>query len=61
VRVNLDDRVVVDKVSISGRVRPSIEYVVAGCLTAAQNVVAELLRLRGNSKSIVVMRRASCS
>jgi hypothetical protein len=35
VRANPDDRVVVDEVPISGRVGPSIGYVIAGCLTAA--------------------------
>jgi hypothetical protein len=61
VRANPDDRVVVDEVLIGGRVGPSIRSVVAGCLTAAWNVVAEFWRLRGNSKSIIVVRRASCS
>jgi hypothetical protein len=60
-RANPEDRVVVDGVPIGVRVRPSIGSVVFDCLTAAWNVVAEFLRLRGNSKLIVVMRRASCS
>jgi hypothetical protein len=34
-RANPEDRVVIDEVPISGRVRPSIRYVVAGCQTAA--------------------------
>jgi hypothetical protein len=34
-RANLDDRVVIDGVSIDGHVGPSIRFVVAGCLTAA--------------------------
>jgi hypothetical protein len=34
-RANPDDRVVVDGVPIGGRAGPSIEFVVAGCLTAA--------------------------
>jgi hypothetical protein len=34
-RANPDDRVVVDRVSIDGRVGPSIEFVVAGCLIVA--------------------------
>jgi hypothetical protein len=45
VRANPDDRVVIDEVSIGGRVRPSIRSVVAGCLTAACNMVTEFLRL----------------
>jgi hypothetical protein len=61
VRANPDDRVVVVEVSIGGRVGPSIETVVADCLTAAWNVVAEFLRLWGNLKPIVIVRRASCS
>jgi hypothetical protein len=61
VRANPDDQVVVNEVSIGGRVGLSIGSVVAGCLTAAWNVVAEFLRLRGNSMPIVVVRRASCS
>jgi hypothetical protein len=61
VRANPDDRVVIDEVSIGGRVRPSIGSVVADCMTAAWNVVAEFLWLRGKSKPIVVVRRASCS
>jgi hypothetical protein len=44
VRANLDDRVVVDGVLIGGRARPSIGFVIAGCLTAARNVVVELSR-----------------
>jgi hypothetical protein len=60
-RANPEDRVVVDGVSISGRVGPSIGSVVAGCLTTAWNVIAEFLRLRGNSKPIIVVRRAFCS
>jgi hypothetical protein len=35
VRVNLDDRVVIDEASIGGRIEPSIGSVVASCLTAA--------------------------
>jgi hypothetical protein len=61
VRTNPDDRVVIDEVPIGGRVGPSIGFVVAGCLTAAWNVVAEFLRLRGNSKPIVVVRHTSYS
>jgi hypothetical protein len=61
VRVNPDDRVVVDEVPIGGRIGPSIGFIVASCLTTAWNVAAEFLRLWGNSMSIVVMRRASCS
>jgi hypothetical protein len=61
VRVNPDDRVIVDEVSIGGRVRPSIGSVVASWLTATWNVVTEFLRLRGNSKPIIVVCRASCS
>jgi hypothetical protein len=61
VRTNPDDRVVIDEVSIGGRVGPSIGSVVAGCLTAAWNVVAEFLSLWGNSKPIVVVRRTSYS
>jgi hypothetical protein len=57
VRANPDDRIVVDVVSIGGHVRPSIGSVVAGCLTAAWNVVTEFLRSRGNSKSIIIMCR----
>jgi hypothetical protein len=34
-RGNPDDRVVIDRVLIGGRARPSIGSVVAGCLTAA--------------------------
>jgi hypothetical protein len=34
-RANPDDRVVINGVPIGGRVRPSIEFVVAGCLTTA--------------------------
>jgi hypothetical protein len=35
VRANPDDRVVVDEVPIGGCVGPTIESVIAGCLTAA--------------------------
>jgi hypothetical protein len=35
VRANPDGRIVVDEVSIGGRVGPSIGFVVVGCLTAA--------------------------
>jgi hypothetical protein len=35
VRANPDDRVVVDGVPIGGHARPSIGFVIAGCLTAA--------------------------
>jgi hypothetical protein len=59
-RANPNDWVVVDGVLIYGRAGPSIGFVVAVCPTAAWNVVAELLRPRGNSKSIVVVRRSSC-
>jgi hypothetical protein len=48
-RANPDDRIVINEVSIGG------------CLITAWNVVAEFLRLRGNSQLIVVVRRASCS
>jgi hypothetical protein len=34
-RANPEDRVVVDGVPIDGRVRPSIESVIAGCLATA--------------------------
>jgi hypothetical protein len=61
VRANPNDWVVVDEVSIGGRVGSSIGSVIAGCLTAIWNVVAEFLRLRGNSKPIIIVRRASCS
>jgi hypothetical protein len=61
VRVNPDDRVVIDEVPIGGHVRPSIRSVVASCQTTVWNVVAEFLRLRGNSNPIVVVRRAFCS
>jgi hypothetical protein len=60
-RANTDDRIVINGVPISGRVRPSIEFVVAGCLTTAWNMVTEFLRYLWNSKLIVVMRRSSCS
>jgi hypothetical protein len=58
-RANPDGRVV-DGVPIGGRVEPSIEFVVAGCLTVTWNVVAEFLRPRGNSKPIIAVRRSSC-
>jgi hypothetical protein len=61
VRANLNDRVVVDEVPIGGRVRPSIGSIIAGSLTSAQNMIAEFLRLWGNSKPIIVMRHAYCS
>jgi hypothetical protein len=61
VRANPNNRVVVDEVPISGHVGPSIGSVIAGCLTAVWNVIAEFLRLQGNSKLIVVLRRTSCS
>jgi hypothetical protein len=61
VRANPDDRVVIDEVPIGGHVGPSTGSVIAGCLTAAWNVVAEFLRIRGNSKLIIVVRRISCS
>jgi hypothetical protein len=61
VRANPDDWVVIDEVPIDGHVRPSIGSVVPGCLIAAWNVVAEFLRFWGNSKPIVVVRRAFCS
>jgi hypothetical protein len=38
-RANPDDRVVIDKVSIGGRARPSMWFVITGCLIAAWNVV----------------------
>jgi hypothetical protein len=62
-RDNLEDRVVIDGVPIGGRVGPSIESIIAGCLTAAWNMVAEFLRLRGNlnSKPIIIVCHASCS
>jgi hypothetical protein len=60
-RANLDDRIVIDGVSIVGHPRLSIGFVVASRLTAAWKVVAEFLRPRGNSKSIVVVRRSSSS
>jgi hypothetical protein len=59
VRANPDDRVVVDEVTIGGHVGPSIRSVVTGCPIAAWNVVAEFLRLWGNSKPIVVVRCSS--
>jgi hypothetical protein len=34
-RANPDDRVVIDGVLIDGHARPSIGFVVAGCLTTA--------------------------
>jgi hypothetical protein len=61
VRANPDDQIVVNEEPISGRVGPSIGSVVAGCLTAGWYVVAEFLRLWGNLKPIIVVRRASCS
>jgi hypothetical protein len=61
VRANPDDKVVVDEVPVGGHVGPSIKSVIAGCLTATWNVVVEFLRLWGNSKSIIVVRHASCS
>jgi hypothetical protein len=60
-RANPDDRVVINGVPIGGRDGLSIGFVVAGCLMTAQNVVAEFLRPRWNSKSKVVVRRSSCS
>jgi hypothetical protein len=59
VRVNLNDRVVIDEVPSSGCVGPLIGSVVASCLTAAWNVVAEFLRLRGNLKPIIVTHHSS--
>jgi hypothetical protein len=61
VRANLNDQVVIDEVPIGGRVGPSIGSIVAGCLTATWNMVAEFWMLRGNSKPIVVVRLASYS
>jgi hypothetical protein len=58
VRTNPDDQVVVNEVPIGGHVGPSIGSVVAGCLTTAWNVVAEFLRLWGNSKPIIIVCRA---
>jgi hypothetical protein len=55
VRTNLDNRVVIDEVPIGGHVGPSIGSVVAGCLTATWNMVAEFLRLWGNSMLIIVV------
>jgi hypothetical protein len=45
-RVNPKDWVVIDGVPTGGRARPLIEFVIAGCLTAAWNVTAEFLRPR---------------
>jgi hypothetical protein len=45
-KANPNDQVVVDEVSIGGRVGPSIGYVVAGCLIAVSNMTAEFLRHR---------------
>jgi hypothetical protein len=59
--INSGDQVVINGVPIGGRARLSIRFVVAGCLTTAWNVVTELLRPRGNSKPIIVVRRSSCS
>jgi hypothetical protein len=61
VRANPDDRVVIDEIPIGGRVGPSIGFVIAGCLTADWNVIAKFLKLRVNSKPIVVVRRTFCS
>jgi hypothetical protein len=61
VMANPDDWVVIDKVLIGGRVRPSIGSVIASWLTTAWNMAAEFLRLCGNSKPIIVVCRASCS
>jgi hypothetical protein len=60
-RANPKDQVVIDGVSIDSRVRLSIRFVIAGCLTTAWNVVAEFLRHRWNSKPIAVVHRSSCS
>jgi hypothetical protein len=60
-RANPDDWVVVDEVPIGGHVGASTGSVVTGCLTTAWNVVVEFLRLRGNSKPIIVVSHASCS
>jgi hypothetical protein len=60
-RVNPDDRVVIDGVLISGRAGPLIGFVVADCLTTAWNVVAKFLRPWWNSKPMVVVRRSSYS
>jgi hypothetical protein len=56
-RANSDDRIVINRVPIGGRVGPSIGFIVASCLTAASNTVAELLV----SKPMVIMRRSSYS
>jgi hypothetical protein len=60
-RANPKDRVAVEGVLIDGRAGLLIRFVIAGCLTAAWNVIAEFLRPQGNSKLIVVMCRSSCS
>jgi hypothetical protein len=60
-RANPEDWVVVDGVPIGGHVGPSISSVVAGWLTVAWNVVAEFLRLRGNSKPIIIVHHTSYS
>jgi hypothetical protein len=60
VRANPDDRVIINEVLIGSHARPSIGFVIAGCLTIALNVVAEFLRPRWNSKSMVIMRHSYC-
>jgi hypothetical protein len=59
-RANPDNQVVVDGVPIGGRAGPSIKFVIAGCLTAALNVIAEFLRPRWNLKPMIIVRRSSC-
>jgi hypothetical protein len=60
-RANPDDRVVIDGVPIGGRVGPSIGFVIASCLMTAWNVIVGFLRLRWNSKLMVIVRRSFCS
>jgi hypothetical protein len=60
-RANPDDRVVIDGVPISGHAGPSIEFIVAGCLTVIWHVVTEFLRPWWNSKPMVIVCHSSCS
>jgi hypothetical protein len=60
-RANPDDRVVVDGVSIGGRAGPLIRFIVANCLMAVWNMVAEFLSPRWNPKPMIIVRRSSCS
>jgi hypothetical protein len=57
-RTNLGDWVVIDGIPIGSHVKPSIRFIIAGCLTVTWNVVVEFLSPRWNSKPMVIVRRS---